>query len=152
MKTYLYLPAIISSILLIGCSSSDKFSSSEQTKSGSPYVPVLRSHAPAAVKQNATRIEAIIDTVIFRDNPDYRLSIRLKSYTGVEGADNLFEGAHQLALEPGYVLNDQGKLDLQNERNKNIFTLQMHKRGDAFAGIISRMENGNWKLIEVFDK
>jgi hypothetical protein len=154
MKSIFALFVLLS--LLFGCRSYEISTKSNQINLDTVRVDTgTRNNArqpkggqPTTIKQNSTFIGATIDSAIVIDSLRYRLRVYLNTAVP-ESEVSLAEAGQNLELEPGYFVGEQGKIKLDDERNRTLFKLRSAKRGDSFIGSIALEPHSGWVIINV---
>lgn len=148
----IFILLLVSFVLLnVGCCSSNASNSGENLRQKTTNVvssPVKHSQ-PTAIKSNAVKIEAVVDSVTIVDEIDYQLYITISSILPVEGSETIAETGQHLIVTPEFYKEGNREIDKRHERNMKLLKLRDIKQGDRFKGIISLNSNGRWILIDV---
>ncbi|MBI4811412.1 MAG: hypothetical protein HY800_08260 [Ignavibacteriales bacterium] len=149
----IFILLLVSFVLLdVGCCSSNASNSGENLEQKTTNVvssPVKHSQ-PTAIKSNAVKVEAIVDSVTIVDEIDFRLFITVSSISVVEGSETIAEtGGQHLIVTPEFYKEGNRKIDKRHERNMKLLKLRTYKQGDRLQGIISLNSNGRWILVDV---
>jgi hypothetical protein len=130
---------ILASGLLIGAGC---HSSSEATK-------VKSAGSPAAIAQNVTRVEAVIDKKELTDSLHYSLTLFIVSASPVTGRGSLIEPEQHVAVLPQFKTDAVGTIDLADPRNVGLLSVRQKNVGEKIIGTISRNQWGGYSLLTV---
>ncbi len=131
-----------------GCSSSSSSSDRDGNPNGEASAPAVP-RPPNVMKQNATAVQARIDSIAVSDSVSYRLAITIDSAAQVGGIDSFAEAGQQISVAPDYVTDEHGKLEASNDRNRRLMAVRTLRAGDRLRGIVSLRSTGGWVLTDV---
>jgi hypothetical protein len=142
-------------VLLIGCSSGITKESTHEPAAavGTGHQSSVKSdkYVKTIIKANSTAIEAVVDSVQFIDEYQYRLFAVIDSVIPESSQEPLIESHQKVELTPKYFLYESGKIDMNDERNKKILQLRSSLRGDSFSGKITLLPQIGWVITSVQD-
>ena len=107
-------------------------------------------HAPNAVQQNISSVEAVVDSVYLIDDQQYKVSVLIRTLL-LPGSGFASPGEH-LTLTPQFVLTDSSTVDMMNPKNLSLLSVRSLKKGNTFKGKISLNQQGSWILYEIFNQ
>src|SRR5437660_11474231 len=142
--------AAILVLLAVGCSSDKTQKSGSAASDTSQHGELFPGKKDAAIKSNNMAVTAVVESVAVLDDVRYRLFVRVVSTDSHnEGMETVADSGRHMVLSPDYALDEQGKCDRSNERNKRLMTLLSAKGGDRIAGNISLLQNGGWVIVDI---
>ena len=112
---------------------------------------VFSDEQQAAIKQNVSIINAVIDSIVLVGGIPNRLFLHITSVTPQGGMESLAEVGQHIVVSPRYVINQHGAIDQNNEHNKKLLMLQNVRRRDTLKGEISYNLKQGWMLDELLD-
>lgn len=93
--------------------------------------------SPAAVQQNFSYVEGVVDSVLPVDAQSARLVVTVTSARAGSSGTSMVETGTQLTVTPG----------LRSDARPTEFYLHP-KQGDRFAGSLTRAQDGHWILLD----
>lgn len=130
--------------------------SSEPPKQNPPAIPDTTKTAatvnikqPAAISQNVSNVEAVIERIELIDDVHYNLGIFIVSSSPVNGRVSIVEPGLRVSVSAVYVTDAAGTVDAKNEKNASLLSLRSAKPGVSFKGKIMLDQRGGWRLVEV---
>jgi hypothetical protein len=105
--------------------------------------------SPAAIKQNFSYIEAVVDSVKIIDDIRYEVNLLLSSVKPGNSHESIAESGQYVRVVPQYVEGGDNSPDMNNIRNKNLLSVRTAKSGSVLKGSISLSPSGKWVLIDV---
>ena len=155
MMNYLLLFFAFLFFLRWGCSSSDQSQQQTQdstvvtsTQDTTATIP-LKSVLPTTIKSNMTTVEAVVDTVLILDSLHYKIKLMISTVIPEGGYESLAENNQTISAIPGYVLNETGVADMNDQRNQGLFRLRDAHHQEPIKGKISLTEKQGWVLVSV---
>jgi hypothetical protein len=104
---------------------------------------------PAAIVQNVSTVEAVIENIDLVDDVHYTLGIFIVSSSPMNGRVSIIEPGQRVTVSATYVTDASGTVDPKNERNASMLSLRTVKPGVSFKGKIMLDQRGGWSLTEV---
>ena len=109
-----------------------------RAESAVPHRADAPASSPAAVRQNFSYIEGVIDSVVIIDEFRFQLVIRIVAARAGSGTESLAEPGQQLVVTP----------DGAAERQARLSVFRAATPGDTFSGSIVRSPDGLWLLLD----
>lgn len=103
----------------------------------------------ATIKPNASRVTGIISSLELIDSVRFSVSFQVDSSGPAGSMESFAEAGQQLVATPQFVLDGQGLIDMNNERNQKLMGVRNTKPGDVFVGKIVLAPNGKWVIVDV---
>ena len=143
---------------ITGCTSSDSGKKSELTRTDTttamaettkkvPEKP--KTTQPTTIKPNGTVVVIKMDSLALSDEFHYRFYGTIFTAIPERGMESFAEANQKVELTPEYILNDSGKVAVDDMRNQTILQLRNAKPGDSFMGSISLHTPGGWVITRV---
>lgn len=152
MKPVLYPFLIYLFIVSYNCCSSDKSREYKKTEDVTiDSVHDLSMSAPTTIRENATLIDAIVDSSKIINDLQYELFLTITKASSIGALDNFTEVGQRIKVKPNYVLDDSHKIDRVNERNKRLLKSKELKTGSVIKGKISLTTAGEWILADIIE-
>lgn len=135
-----------------GCFASKSADQSQQSGNDSTAVAAFPEihHAPNAVQQNISSVEAVVDSVFLIDEQQYKVSVLIRSLLLPEGG--FASPGEHLTLTPQFVLTDSSAVDMSNPKNLSLLSVRSLKKGNSFKGKISLNQQRSWILYEILNQ
>lgn len=139
---------LIFSFVLISCTAAERPNASktpekqQQAESPTPPPPP----PPAAITQNLTLLGGVVKDIEFVDARQYRVRVEVRTAIPEGAAESLTEPGQTIILRPAYHIDDDGTLNMGNERNGRLYEVRSLKAGEAILGKISFGQDGFWYL------
>jgi|GEM_PF-2583798 len=135
-----------------GCFASKTADQSQHSVNDSTAVAAFPEshHAPNAVQQNISSIEAVVDSVLLIDEQQYKVSVLVRTLLLPEGG--FASPGEHLMLTPQFVLTDSSTVDMMNPKNLSLLSVRSLKKGNMFKGKISLNQQRSWILYEIINQ
>jgi hypothetical protein len=104
---------------------------------------------PTAIKPNLTLIGAVVDSVVVTDSINYKIFFYVNTAIPEGGLESIAEANQRISAVASYVVGEDGRIDMNHERNKRLFRLREAVEGDVFIGKISLTDKHGWVIVDV---
>ncbi len=140
---------------VMGCATGER--QSEQAARRSPQPPDTTVVPPpppggpsqsAVIKDNRTMIGSVILSIELVDVYKYTVHVVLRTALPAGSGESLAEPGQELTLSPSYTLDSNGRVVMEDARNKRLYDVRAMKKGEALLGRITLHQDGVWYLFD----
>lgn len=151
MRPILPVLLILLGLLLESCCSCNSTKCETGEVGGSAETSSLpKLTQPAAIKQNVSLIEAVIDSVIHIDDTRFTLSLTVRSTREIEeDLPSLAEPGQKITVTPEFLPGGEKEIDLKDDRNRRLLALRSATSGTLVRGRVSLIAPGRWILADI---
>ena len=103
---------------------------------------------PASIKLNITRIVGTIRSVVILDTINFKISAHIDTASAIGEMPSFAETGSDLMLIPRYIVDSNGNIDDNNQRNKRLSSLRDLKTGSHFRGSVVRNAINGWAIVD----
>jgi hypothetical protein len=135
--------------LVWGCSpppARETSSSADSIRSAPPPPPAQTQ--PAAIKENASIIGAVIIATSAVDSLHWTMTLEIRTALPKGGGASLAEPGQRITVTPAYLEGEGGTVSLEVPRNRRLQELRSRKVGEAVLGTVTLRDDGIWYLVD----
>lgn len=136
------------SLLFLFCSCCSDVTRREQTENNTS----LHDSNPQSIQINKSIVKIQVKSIDKKEETDFTIKglilyvIEDPAYPSMAIKNEVY------LLTPGFVLNPQMNIELDNEKNKNLLSLNSLTEGDEFDAVISFNKTSGWIINEIIRK
>lgn len=143
---------IIISLLFVSCSSK-KESTKEDPIEHQTQEQTVNNPSPTntvtTYKENSTLVSAILDTLIFLDEYNYELKVKIITAIPDNWSESVIEPDQEVTIYPAYILDENQNIDLKNPINQKIYELRNLVKKGMFIGTVTLAQDNKYYVKKV---